>query len=106
MAPGPFSVQPFEGFALCAIVADAGTTFLGLRAGARERHIILRAFAKIGGLRLPWAPGLVMLALAAWQHYYNWSRFINEDYQFAGWVIVTTAHVAVAALNIESLAEA
>lgn len=98
-----FNLQPFEPIALAALLADAVTTYLGLRAGLRERHPILRLFASVGGSRLPWAPGVVMLALAAYQHYFNWSRFVSERNMLVGWAIVAAAHAVVALLNVRSI---
>lgn len=97
------ALQPFELVALAALLADAATTYMGLRRGLRERHPILALLATLGGLRLPWAPGAIMLGLAAYQHYFNYANFVSDGRQRIGWMIVAAVHAAVALLNIRSI---
>lgn len=95
--------QPFEWIALAAVLADAVTTYLGLRAGLREANWLLRFFARLGGLRLPWAPGLVMAAITIWQHHFNYANFVSDGRQRIGWMIAAAVHAAVALFNIRSI---
>jgi len=97
--------QPFELIALAAVLADAVTTYLGLRAGLREANPLLRFCARLGGLRLPWAPGVVMLGLAAWQHSVNWSQFVSDDRQRLGWMVAAALHAVAAVVNVRSIAK-
>lgn len=95
--------QPFEIVALAALLADSVTTYMGLRAGLREAHPVLRFFATLGGLRLPWAPGLVMAAITIWQHHFNYANFVSDGRQRIGWMIAAAVHAAVALFNIRSI---
>lgn len=97
------SFQPFEPFAFAALLADAVTTYMGLRRGLREANPVLRFFATLGGLRLPWAPGLVMAAITIWQHHFNYANFVSDGRQRIGWMIAAAVHAAVALFNIRSI---
>lgn len=99
------SFQPFEPFAIAAVLADAVTTYMGLRSGGDERNPLLRVLARFGGLRLPWAPGLAMAAITVWQHRFNWANFVSDDRQQLGWMVTAAIHAGATLLNARSLSK-
>lgn len=87
--------------ALVATVADAVTTYIGLRRGYGEANPVLRIFATVGGRRLPWAPGALMLGLFVWCLRSSWGW--PSEYESILWLAVAAPHAVVAVLNVKTM---